>query len=78
MIDESFLVVGITVKPDRSQCNLISINGIENINCMGWETAADIHIKSEELADRLCDTRKLPMVRMKISMKIPSFIHFNS
>lgn len=58
MIEKSFLVAGITVRPDGSQDNLISIRGIE-IGYTGWETAADTHIKSEELVDRLRDNEEI-------------------
>lgn len=58
MIEKSFLVAGITVRPDGSQDNLISIKGIE-IGYTGWETAADTHIKSEELVDRLRDNEEI-------------------
>ncbi|KAJ4129495.1 hypothetical protein NW765_016368 [Fusarium oxysporum] len=59
MIAGSFLRAGITIRPDGSQDNLISIKGIENIDFSGWEKAGDITIKSEELVDRLCDEEEL-------------------
>ncbi|KAJ0135266.1 Peroxisomal targeting signal 2 receptor [Fusarium oxysporum f. sp. albedinis] len=59
IIRDSFLRAGITTRPDGSQDHLISIKGIENIDCSGWEKAGDTSIKSEELVDRLCDEEEL-------------------
>ncbi|KAJ9412753.1 hypothetical protein QL093DRAFT_2595329 [Fusarium oxysporum] len=59
MVEKSFLEPGSTVRPDGSQNNVIRIKGINEIDYTGWETAADIHIKSEELVDRLRDNEEI-------------------
>jgi hypothetical protein len=59
LIEKAFLDVGITVRPDGSQDNLIRIKGIDEIDFTGWETASEITIKSEELVSRLCDEEEL-------------------
>ncbi|KAJ9419750.1 hypothetical protein FOXG_19596 [Fusarium oxysporum f. sp. lycopersici 4287] len=35
------------------------MKGIEEIDYVGWETAAAIYIKSEELMNRLCDNEEI-------------------
>ncbi|KAM5529771.1 hypothetical protein FOXYSP1_17615 [Fusarium oxysporum f. sp. phaseoli] len=59
LIEKAFLDVGITVRPDGSQDNLIRIKGIDEIDFTGWETASEITIKSQELVSRLCDEEEL-------------------
>lgn len=60
MIEKAFLNSGVSIRPDRTEDNLIRIKGIpiDKIDFIGWELAEEIILKAEYPVDALFDNQE--------------------